>query len=286
VEIHTPVLLEETMEYLNIKKGGTYIDSTLNGGGHAKAILKRAGNTARVIGIERDHAIASRIRAENVRGLTVEEGNYTDMERIAQKHGIHEIDGILFDFGMSSWHVDSSGRGFSFAADEPLDMRYEPSEGGESAAAVINSYTAHDLAKIFKEYGEERYANRIAQKIVTERREKRITTSGRLSAIVASAVPRRGKINPATRIFQALRIYVNQELDNMRVGIQVACALVAPKGRVVAISFHSLEDRIVKNMFRSTPGKVLTKKPVTPQQSEIVKNSRSRSACLRAWENI
>jgi len=274
------------MEYLNIKKGGMYIDSTLNGGGHAKAILKRAGDTARVIGIERDHAIASRIRAENVRGLIVEEGNYTDMERIAQKHGIHEVDGVLFDFGMSSWHVDSSGRGFSFAVDEPLDMRYEPSEGGESAAAVVNSYTADDLAKIFREYGEERYANRIAQKIVTERREKRITTSSRLSDIVASAVSRRGKIHPATRVFQALRIYVNQELDNMRVGIQAACALVVPKGRVVAISFHSLEDRIVKNLFRSTTGKVLTKKPVTPQQSEIAKNPRSRSALLRAWENI
>jgi len=274
------------MEYLNIKKGGTYIDSTLNGGGHAMAILKRAGGMAHVIGIERDHAIASRIRAENVHGLVVEEGNYTDMERIVQKHGIHEVDGVLFDFGMSSWHVDSSGRGFSFAADEPLDMRYEPSEEGESAAAVVNSYTAADLAKIFKEYGEERYANRIAQKIVTERREKRITTSYRLSAIVASAVPRRGKINPATRVFQALRIYVNQELDNMRAGIQAACALVVPKGRVVAISFHSLEDRIVKNLFRSTPGKVLTKKPVTPQQSEIAKNPRSRSALLRAWENI
>lgn len=284
MEIHTSVLLEEAMEYLNIKKGGAYVDATLNGGGHARAILGRAGREGAVFGIERDNAIALRIEKEKIDGLVVDNANYINMENILQKHTVTKIDGVLFDFGMSSWHVDSSGRGFSFAKDEPLDMRYEPSEGIESAAAVINSYTADTLADIFKEYGEERYAQRIARKIVEARHEKRITTSGYLAWVVASAVPRRGKTDPATRVFQALRIYVNRELDNVRTGVEVACRLVVPQGRVVAISFHSLEDRIVKELFRKTPGRIITKKPIVPERSEVIRNPRARSARLRAWE--
>ena len=281
--IHEPVLVEKVMEFLNIQEGGTYIDATLNGGGHAREILKRVGPTGRVLGIERDGAIADLIKQKKIHNLIVEENNYIEMKNSAVKHGIKKIDGILFDFGLSSWHFESSGRGFSFSRDEVLDMRFSQKEP-VTAAEIINSAPERTLAEIFSSFWEIRSARSLAHAIVIARKQKRIVTTGELSALAAKFI-RGGKTNPATKVFQALRIAVNQELDAMRLGLEAAMALVAPGGRVVAISFHSLEDRIVKNMFR-TRGHILTKRPLVVSHEEMQKNPRSRSAKLRAWENI
>ncbi len=276
-------MTDEVMTYLQIKKGGRYVDSTLDGGGHAREILKRAGEGAIVLGIERDHEIVKNIQQKNIEGLIIEEGNYIHMKGYIEKNKISSIDGILFDFGVSSWHLDESGRGFSFKNDEPLDMRFSQKEDSRSAAELVNSLTKVQLADIFKNYGQESRANSAAEAIVTARRKQRIMTTGQLIKIIEKVIPR-GKKNPATKIFQALRIAVNQELDAIREGLEIAMRMVAPSGRVVAISFHSLEDKIVKEMFRSR-GMVITKKPITPCREEILSNPRSRSAKLRVWEN-
>ena len=280
---HIPVMTKEVMTYLQIKKGGRYVDSTLDGGGHAREILKIAGSRAIVLGIEQDHEIVKSIRQKNIERLIVEEGNYIHMKDYVQKHKISDIDGILFDFGVSSWHLDESGRGFSFKNNEPLDMRFSQKEGTKSAAELINSLTKTQLANIFKNYGQESRANLVAEAIVSARRKRRIMTSGQLIKIIEKVIPR-GKKHPATKIFQALRIAVNRELDMIRKGLEAAMQMVTPGGRVVAISFHSLEDKIVKEMFRSR-GAVITKKPIIPCLEEIFSNPRSRSAKLRAWEN-
>ena len=281
-EIHKPVLVKETMEYLRIKQGGTYIDATLDGGGHARAIL--AYGAKRVIGIERDPEIVGMTKKEHIPNLLVEEGNYTAMEEFVKKSHIQNIDGVLFDFGLSSWHLENSQRGFSFLRDEVLDMRFSKKEK-VTAAEIINTSSVEELIKIFHEYGEEKFASRAARAVVVARKQGRILTTARLSQILEDVLPKRNAKNPVTKIFQALRIAVNHELENIQLGLEVAMRLVVPGGRVVAISFHSLEDRIVKNAFRGDErGFAITKKPVTPPLEEIKENPRARSACLRAWE--
>lgn len=278
--IHAPVLLKETMDYLNIRPG-TYIDSTLNGGGHAQEILNRLGDRGTVLGIECDPKLVQKIKQKKIKGLIVEEGNYIDMETLARKHHITSVDGILFDFGMSSWHIDSSGRGFSFQRNEVLDMRYS-SQDQPTAAVLINTLSRERLIKIFKEYGEEHNAVRIAGAIIKARKEKRILTTNELVSIITS-VTKAAKKHPATKIFQALRIAVNNELEAIREGLAAAMRLVSPGGHVVAISFHSLEDRIVKQTFKSA-AMMLTRKPIRAGKAEQHANPRSRSALLRAWE--
>ncbi len=281
--IHEPVLLNEVMQYLNIKKGGIYIDATMNGGGHTQEILRRVGSKGTVLGIDRDGVLVDRIKKQQIKGLIAEEGNYIHMKEFAEKNRLENVQGILFDFGYSSWHIEESQRGFSFMRDEVLDMRFSTRET-TTAASIVNGYSMSELAKIFKEYGEMRYAHTIARAIVQERKHGRILTTGKLIEIAKKYI-HGGKIHPATQLFQALRIAVNQELDAVRLGILAAMRLVAPGGRVVAISFHSLEDRIVKNTFRES-GSVITKKPVSATREEIIQNPRARSAKLRAWENI
>ncbi len=280
--IHKPVMAEETMKYLKPKKSGTYIDATLNGGGHAKMLLEALGSSGTLLGIERDHDLVAAMREKKLKGLVVEEGNYTDIKDFASAHKLKNIAGILFDFGFSSWHTDKSKRGFSFQKDEILDMRYSVHDA-PSAAELVNMLSERELTDIFLTYGEESYARHIARAIVTARKKKRIFYTRELTDIISQVVTHRGKTHPATRVFQALRIAVNHELDAVRVGIREAMALVAPYGRVVAISYHSLEDRIVKKEF-SAFGNVITKKPIAPQRAEILNNPRARSAKLRAWE--
>jgi 16S rRNA (cytosine1402-N4)-methyltransferase len=281
--IHIPVLVEEVLEQLNIQPGKTYIDATLDGGGHAREMLKRLGPKGKVLGIERDEKLALYIKKQNIKNLIIEAENYIHMAQLAQKHNIGEVHGVLFDFGLSSWHLEESGRGFSFNRDEVLDMRFSRKET-ITAASIINSYSADDLSHIFSSFGEVRGAHSFARAIVTERKKKRIITTGQLADIAKKYI-HGGKAHPATRIFQALRIAVNQELDAMRLGLEAAMKLVAPGGRVVAISFHSLEDRIVKNAFRAA-GHILTKKPIIASRAELSVNPRARSAKLRAWENV
>jgi len=280
--IHKPVLTAEVMEYLQPKKGGTYIDATLGAGGHTRAILNEIGE-GMVFGIEQDPELAEKIKKENIKHLIVENASYTNMEKLAQSHSLSHVDGVLFDFGMNSWHIDSSGRGFSFQKDEVLDMRFDPSSG-ISAAHIINQSTAAELTDIFRAYGEERRARQIAEAIVDERKNGRILTTERLVAIISRIVPKSAK-HPATRVFQALRIAVNRELDNVAEGLAAAFRLVSPGGRVVAIAFHSLEDRAVKQAMRGAAGGVMiTKKAVHATRAEYLANPRSRSAVLRAWE--
>ncbi len=273
--IHIPVLTKEVLTYLSPRKGGTYIDATLDGGGHTRAILKQIGPQGKVLGIEWDGEIAHIIKKEKIPNLIVVEDSYTNMSQIAVQHKIRKVDGVLFDFGMSSWHVEASGKGFSFMRDEVLDMRYSP-RTKITAAEIINTYSEQKLADLFWRFGEERGARRIAKAIVNARKVSRIITTSDLVRVIS--------VRP-TKVFQALRIAVNDELNNVTEGLRVAMGLVREEGRVVAISFHSLEDRIVKQLF-AVSGRVLTKKVVTSSRSEILDNPRARSARLRAWENV
>lgn len=278
-DIHEPVLVREVMQYLQVKKGGWYIDATMNGGGHTNEILKQAGRGGGVLGIERDPELIKKAKQKNGINLIVEESNYTNMEQLAKKHNLTTIDGILFDFGLSSWHLDASGRGFSFRRDEVLDMRFSQKDA-ETAAEIVNTYSESNLADIFMSYGEVRQARRVAHAITEARKKARILTTSDLVKICKRITPK-----GTAMVFQALRIAVNKELEAVQLGIAAAMRLVAPGGRIVAISFHSLEDRIVKNAFR-TSGIVLTKKPVCASRDEMVKNPRAGSAKLRAWERV
>lgn len=275
---------DEVVRYLNVRPGGTYIDATLGMGGHAKELLRHMRGDGRVLGIEYDETLAKKLRTEHISGLIIEEGNYCDMEHFIQKHNLNLIDGILFDFGMNSWHVDASGRGFSFLKDEPLDMRFSR-ELEITAAALVNMLSESELASIFRRYGEEPHARRVAHTIVIARRNKRIITTSQLVGIIGGARAKYGGKHPATKVFQALRIAVNHELENVRKGLEVAMRCIGHGGRIVAISFHSLEDRIVKNMFSLAGGGVrVTRRVIVPSHAEIVANPRARSAKFRVWE--
>ena len=217
--------------------------------------------------------------------------NYSNLKNIAENYDFHPVSGILIDLGMSSWHVDDSKKGFSFLRDEPLDMRY--GSNNLTAEMIVNEYDKEELENIFKNYGEEIYAERIAENISLKRKIRPIKTTSELAEIINQSIPlkfQRGKINPATRVFQAIRIAVNDELNNIKKALPTAVEILAQGGRLAVISFHSLEDRIVKNFFKDQNSagriKILTKKPITPGQEEIKSNPRSRSAKLRVIEKI
>ncbi len=303
---HIPVLLEEVLEGLKIREGGIYLDGTLGEGGHADQILSRYEGT-HVVGLDRD-AEALELAREKLAayGKRVElvYGSFADIEDLMEASGFELVDGILLDLGVSSMQLDDPDRGFSFMADGPLDMRMDR-EGELTAEDVINSYSVDELRMIFYRYGEEKQANRIAAAIVEERAKGRITTTGRLSEIV-KGVLRRGKpgsINPATRTFQALRIEVNRELEALEKVLLPGVTRLTEGGRIAVISFHSLEDRIVKRKFKKLEapctcppdfpicvcdekpmGRIVTKKPITPGNDEVSVNPRSRSAKLRIFE--
>ncbi|MDO8494914.1 MAG: 16S rRNA (cytosine(1402)-N(4))-methyltransferase RsmH [bacterium] len=279
---HIPVLLKEVVEWLNPQPGQSFIDATVSAGGHASAILEKTGPTGKLLGIEWDPEIFKELKSRE--GMTVVNDSYVNIKKIAEEQGFNEVNGILFDLGISSWHVDQSGRGFSFQKEELLDMRFNP-QSGMSALEVVNTWTEEDLTKIIKEYGEEGYADRIARAIIEARGEGIIKNSSQLAEIIGKVVPRRGKINPATKTFQALRIVVNGELENVATGIKEAIKILKNNGRLAVISFQGLEDKIVKSIFREAQKEgsieILTKKVVRPSWDEIQQNPRSRSAKMR-----
>ncbi len=286
--VHRPVLLNEVLEWLAPRPGMVFVDGTVGAGGHARALAERVLPGGRVLGLDRDASMLA-LAERNVEGLPVEllKVSYSDLELVFREQELDVVDGIVLDLGLSSDQLSWSERGFSFKADGPLDMRFNSRSGaGATAADVVAQLDADELSKIFHEYGEERFARRIARRIVEERAREPIKTTGRLAEIVRKCVPgKHGPIDPATRVFQALRIYVNDELEQLDHFLAIAADYVRPGGRVAIISFHSLEDRKVKWAFRDDPiWEVLTRKPVTAGDEELAANPRARSAKLRVAE--
>ena len=307
---HIPVLLDETLELLAPERGGIFVDGTLGGGGHAEAVLSRLPKTGRLIGIDRDwdavRAAGDRLKSYGSR-FTALHGNFFTMRALLTETGVTEVSGILLDLGVSSHQLDTQERGFSYKVDAPLDMRMD--QGASlSAKEVVNTYPEQELARVIWEYGEERFSRRIAERICRAREQYPIETTLQLASIVRDAIPakyRNEPQHPARRTFQALRIEVNCELQGLDRAVEDACDLLQKGGRLCIITFHSLEDRIVKRAFRrfenpctcppSAPicvcgkepkAKILTKKPLTASPEEEAQNSRSTSAKLRSIEKI
>jgi len=290
---HVPVLAAEVLDWLRPERGGLFVDCTLGMGGHARALLE-AGAT-RLIGLDRDPEAL--VQARTVLApwhdrVELVHADYRDLEAVLNLSGIDLIDGALADLGVSSWQLERPGRGFSFQRDEPLDMRMDQTQG-DTAAELVARADERELADTIYAYGEERYSRRIARAIVRARAEHPIDTTGRLAAIVRRAVPRRGplRIDAATRTFQALRIWVNRELEGLDAFLRAAAGRLRAGTRLVVITFHSLEDRIVKHTLRALAAdrpliQVLTKKPIVPSDDELARNPRARSAKLRAAERI
>ena len=305
---HTSVLLNESIELLNVKDGGIYVDGTLGGGGHSEAILKKAN--CRLIGIDRDDdalkAAGERLKPFGDR-VTLVKSNFKDIVNVLDNLGVEKIDGCILDLGVSSYQLDTVERGFSYQHSAPLDMRMDQNQY-TSAFNIVNEYSVKELTRIFRDYGEEKWAPRIAQYIVSEREKGSINTTGELVEIIKKAIPvsaRRTGPHPAKRTFQAIRIEVNGELDVIADTINSLFPLVKSGGRVAVITFHSLEDRIVKHTFleqtkgcecppdfpvcvcgKKPKGIVITKKPIVPSDEELEENPRSRSAKLRVIEKI
>ena len=304
---HASVLLEESVEGLNIHPAGTYVDGTMGGGGHSLEIVRRL-TTGHLIGIDQDqealNAAKERLK-DYADKVTFVKDNFVNIRSILAELGIEKVDGILLDIGVSSYQIDNPERGFSYKEDGVLDMRMDR-DRKITAKEIVNTWSKEDLARIIREYGEESFANNIAKHIVTERETKEITTTKELSDIVEGAIPasvRKGKKGFAKKTFQALRIEVNSELDVLKDSISEMIDLLNPGGRLCIITFHSLEDRIVKNEFRTAEnpctcppefpvcvcgkksrGHVLTRRPVIPSQEECQNNKRASSAKLRVFE--
>ncbi len=307
---HIPVLLDETLELLAPARGGIFVDGTLGGGGHAEAVLSRLPEDGRLIGIDRDweavHAAGDRLSAFGGR-FTALHGNFFDMRALLLEIGVSAVDGILLDLGVSSHQLDTQERGFSYKSEAALDMRMDQ-QASLSARDVVNTYSEEALARVIWTFGEERFSRRIAERICRLREQSPIETTLQLAQIVRDAMPgkyRNEPQHPARRTFQALRIEVNSELSGLDQAVEQACDLLQKGGRLCIITFHSLEDRIVKQAFRrfenpctcapSAPicncgkepkAKVLTKKPLTASDEEEARNSRSTSAKLRCIEKI
>ena len=305
---HAPVMVREVMELLRPESGKKFLDGTLGGGGHAEQLLERSGPDGRVLGLDWDEeairAAKQRLQRFGDRLLT-RRANFIEAEELLKEVGWNQVNGILLDLGLSSHQIESRERGFSFQGEARLDMRMDRRQSLD-AYQVINAYSVPELERIFREYGEEPHAHRIALAIDAERRRKAIESTRELSDIVLRAVGRRrGKIHPATRIFQALRITVNRELENLAGFLETAYELLLSQGRMVVISFHSLEDRLVKRAFLkwrrsclcppksplchcgwSQKARLLTSRPLLPSREEIQLNPRARSAKLRAVERL
>jgi len=302
--IHIPVLLNEVLDGLQVRPGGRYIDATVGGGGHAAEILSASSPDGRVLGLDRDPGALEMAGARLVSyagRVVLVHSSYTRLAAIAPERGFFPADGVLFDLGLSSIQLADPGRGFSFARDGPLDMRFDPATSGQTAADLVNQLSSEELANLIYRYGEERRSRRIAEAIVAARP---IHTTGELASVIERAAgKRRRHIHPATLTFQALRIAVNDELAALEETLPQAVEILAPGGRLVVISFHSLEDRIVKQFIRregrdcicppespictcdhQATLRAITRKPVRPTQEEVAANLRSRSARLRVAE--
>ena len=291
--MHVPVMTAEVLQYLRPERGGVFVDCTVGLGGHTRALLE-AGAT-RVIGLDRDLDALARARetlAPWIDRVELVHADYRSLDAVLDSRQLAHIDGALADLGVSSMQFDSPGRGFSFQRDEPLDMRMDRS-AGDTAADLVARSTERELADAIFQYGEERFSRRIARAIVEARSDAPVATTGQLASIVRRAIPRRGslRIDPATRTFQALRIWVNRELDGLDAFIEAALRRLRAGARLVVIAFHSLEDRIVKHTLRGLVQRgagitVLTKRPLVPGDDEIQRNPRARSAKLRAAERL
>jgi len=294
--VHKTVLLKETIDHLNLEKGDVVVDATLNAGGHSLEVLKRTNGDATVIGIDADKDALDRAKTtlDKVKGKVIYiESNFKDLKKVLIDSGNSKINKFIFDLGLSSDQLETSGRGFSFKRDEPLLMTFakNPKKNELTAYDVVNDFSQENLATIIKGFGEEQFSGRIARTIVEARELGPIKSSGQLAEIISSAVParfRKGKIHPATKTFQAIRIAVNNEYENLEMALKDAFELLVSKGRMSVITFHSGEDRIVKNIFKefqnTKRGKLIFKKPVTASLEELKDNPRSRSAKLRVIE--
>jgi 16S rRNA (cytosine1402-N4)-methyltransferase len=292
---HKPVLQKEILQYLDPNPNENFVDATVSEMGHTISILNRTKPNGKILGIEWDPEIIekSKLYIENSKleeRIILVNDSYINLKKIVAKYKFTPVNGILFDLGMSSWHLENSNKGFSFLKDELLDMRYSPTNG-LSATEIINNWQEPEIERILTEYGEEKFAKKITKEIAKERKIKFIKTTFQLVKIIEKAIPfkyQHDKIHFATRTFQALRIAVNDELNNLNKVLPQAVEILAPKGKIAIISFHSLEDRIVKNFFKEEKEKLipLTKKPITPLQEEIKINPRSRSAKLRVAMKI
>jgi 16S rRNA (cytosine1402-N4)-methyltransferase len=310
--VHTPVLLGEALGYLSPSPGQNFIDATLGGGGYSKALLKAVGPTGKVLSIDLDQAaienFKTNVEKQFQANSVLHHGNFRDIDKIVEKHKFAPPNGVVADIGFSSFQLDQSGRGLSFQKDEPLDMRFDQSEENEDAKFILNNRSINELEKLFRELGEEKFSRQIAKRIVEARTQKPLTKSYELYELIKTALPKpvRHKADDnARRIFQALRIEVNHELENLERFLPKAFDLLAPQGRLVVVSFHSLEDRIVKEYFNSLSkgcvcppefpiclcgknpqAKILTKKPVSASAAELQDNSRAKPAKLRAIEKL
>lgn len=289
---HIPVLTNEVLEYLDPQPGKVYVDATFGGGSHTRALLQKEPKCSVIafdwdmVALEKNREAVEQEYPGRVRFIW---GNFANMIRLLHKEGIEQVDGVLADFGTSQYQIHERP-GFSFAKDTPLDMRMSPGHQKITASDIINKASEKELAQIFWLYGEERFSRQIARAIVEERKKGHIHTTSKLVDIIGKIIPRKGKrIHPATRVFQALRIVVNKELENITSFLKASLKVVKPGGRIVCISFHSLEDRLVKQFFKQESMglaqlKILTKKVVTATPEELEQNPSSRSARLRAAE--
>jgi len=286
--MHIPVLLDKVIEYLDPKPGENFVDCTIGEAGHAKAILEKTAPNGKVLGIDID--LASLKRIEPQERLTLVQGNFKDLRKIITEKNFLVVNGILFDLGLSNWQIEESGKGFTYKKNEPLIMILNGKQE-VTAEEIINQWPEESLVEIFKKYGEEKYSWRIVREIVKQRKLAPIKTTFQLRNAIKKAIPfsltLRGSLSRVlARIFQALRIVINDELENLKAGLEQVIEIIAPQGRVVVISFHSLEDRIVKNFFKEQENqgkiKILTDKPAIADEIEISMNYRSRSAKLRA----
>jgi len=307
---HISVLLDETIEGLAIKPDGIYVDGTMGGAGHGYEVCKRLGPGGRYIGIDRDEAAiaAGRQRlSEFGDKVSIVRGNYSSASEILKELNIDKVDGIMLDLGVSSHQLDVAERGFSYMADAPLDMRMDKRQE-KTAYDIVNSYSEHELARIIREYGEDKFAQNIAKHIVAMRQKKPIETTGELNEAIRAAIPMKIQKtlgHPSKRTFQAIRIELNEELEELRTALESMTDLLKPGGRLCIITFHSLEDRMVKTMFKKEESpctcppefpvcvcgkksrvKIVTKKPILPSETEQEENSRARSAKLRVLERI
>ena len=305
---HQSVLLKESIDALQIRPDGIYVDGTLGGGGHSLEICRRLSAKGRLIGIDQDadalHAASDRL-AEYSDRVTIVRSNFCDMKKVLREINLTFIDGVILDLGVSSYQLDTAGRGFTYREDAPLDMRMDQRQP-QTARDIVNGYSEMELYRVIRDYGEEKFAKRIAAGIVRERQKKQLETTGELIQVIKAAVPakaREGGGHPAKRTFQAIRIELNRELDVLQDSLEEMIDLLNDGGRIAVITFHSLEDRIVKNIFRTcenpctcppgfpvcvcgkkSKGTVITKKPILPGQEELERNPRSKSAKLRIFE--
>ena len=305
---HRSVLLEETVNGLNIKPDGIYVDGTLGGGGHAYEICRRLSDKGSIVGIDQDEAAieAAGIRLKDFgEKVTIVRSNYCEMKSVLQGLGIDKVDGIVLDLGVSSYQLDTAERGFSYREDAPLDMRMDRRQT-MTARDIVNDYSEKDLYRVIRDYGEDKFAKNIAKHIVIEREKRSIETTGQLTEIIRGAIPmkfQKKSGHPAKRTFQAIRIELNRELDVLKNSLDEMIDLLNPGGRLCIITFHSLEDRIVKSAFKKnedpctcpkdfpvcvcgkvSKGSILTRKPILPSEEELEENSRSKSAKLRIFE--